>query len=357
MAGRRFRSREPRSLAVLKDEAMTRFAAIGLDHRHIYDLTLELLAAGATCTGYWPQTTDPRVLAGFRERFPEVPEVPDRDRLLDDASIDVVVSAAVPKDRAPLAVEAMRRGKDVLVDKPGIVTLEQLDAVHRTVKETGRIFSIAFTERFLTPSTGEALRLVREGAIGRVIQTVGLGPHRLNRPLRPEWFFDPETYGGILIDIASHQIDQFLVFTDSTDAEIVSSTAENRGTPENPNFQDFGEILLRSDFASGYIRVDWFTPDGLPTWGDGRLFVVGTEGSMELRKYVDIASRPGTDHLYLVTRSETRHIPCAGQPITYFRAFLDDVRNRTETAMPQSHVLTVSRLAIEAQAKSRKAPA
>jgi predicted dehydrogenase len=336
---------------------MTRFAAIGLDHRHIYDLTRELLDAGATCAGYWPDTTDPRVLAGFRERFPDVPEVSERDRLLDDPSIDVVVSAAVPKDRAPLAVDAMRRGKDVMVDKPGIVTLDQLDAVQRTVQETGRIFSVAFTERFLTPSTGVALRLVRDGAIGRVIQTVGLGPHRLNRSLRPDWFFDTATYGGILVDIASHQIDQFLVFTDSTDAQIVTSTAENRGTPESPNFEDFGEILLRSDDASGYIRVDWFTPDGLPTWGDGRFFVIGTEGSMELRKYVDIAGRPGTDHLFLVTRSETRHIPCAGQPVTYFRAFLDDVRDRTETAMPQSHVFAVSRLAIEAQAKARREPA
>jgi predicted dehydrogenase len=334
---------------------MIRFAAIGLDHRHIYDLTRELVAAGASCAGYWPQTTDQRVLAGFRERFPDVPEVADRERLLDDPSIQVVVSAAVPIDRTPLAIEAMRRGKDVLVDKPGIVTLDQLEAVRQAVRETGKIFSIAFTERFLTPSTNEALRLVREGAIGRVVQTVGLGPHRLNGPLRPSWFFDTSYYGGILVDIASHQIDQFLVFTGSQDAEILFSSAENRGTPESPNFEDFGEIHLRSGQASGYIRVDWFTPDGLPTWGDGRFFIVGTEGTIELRKYVDIAGRPGTDHLFLIDRKETRHISCAGQPLTYFRAFLDDVRDRTEAAMPQTHAFTVSRLAIEAQARAQGA--
>jgi predicted dehydrogenase len=326
-----------------------RFAAIGLDHRHIYDLTRELVAAGATCAGVWPETTDARVLEGFRERFPDVPAVASKDALLDDPTIGLVVSAAVPRDRAALAVDAMRRGKDVLVDKPGIVTREDLAAVERTVRETGRIFSIAFTERFLTPSTNKALDLVRQGAIGRVIQTVGLGPHRLNRALRPDWFWDTATYGGILVDIASHQIDQFLVFTGATDASIVAATAENRATPESPDFEDFGEILLRSGPASGYIRVDWFTPDGLPTWGDGRLFIMGTEGTIELRKYVDIAGREGKDHLFLVDRKGTRHIPCEGEPLTYFRDFLADLRDRTETAMAQAHVFTVSRLAIEAQ--------
>jgi predicted dehydrogenase len=329
-----------------------RFAAIGLDHRHIYDLTRELQAAGATCAGFSPETTDARVLVGFRERFPDVPEA-DRNALLDDPSIAFIVSAAVPRDRAALAVEAMRRGKDVMLDKPGIVSFEGLEALERAVRETGRIVSICFSERFLTPSTDIALAIVRAGSIGRVIQTIGLGPHRLNRPLRPEWFFDVAHYGGILVDIASHQIDQFLVFTGSTDAEIVASTADNRATPQNPRFEDFGEILLRSGPASGYIRVDWFTPDGLPTWGDGRLFILGTEGTIEARKYVDVAGRPGTDHLFVVDRNGTRHLDCSGEPLTYFRAFLEDLRNRTETAMPQSHAFTVSRLALEAQARAR----
>jgi predicted dehydrogenase len=328
---------------------MTRFAAIGLDHRHIYDLVGELRAAGGTCAGYWPQTTDPRVLAGFRERFPEVPEVPDRDRLLDDPDIACVVSASVPRDRAPLAIEAMRRGKDVMVDKPGIVSRAQLEAVERTVAETGRIFSICFSERFLTPSTSVALKLVADGAIGRVVQTIGLGPHRFNRALRPAWFFDPAAYGGILVDIASHQIDQFLVFTGADHAHVVASTVANLGTPQDPAFEDFGEILLRSERATGYIRVDWFTPDGLPTWGDGRLTILGTEGTIELRKYVDIAGRPGTNHLFIADRTSTRHMDCSREPLSYFRAFLHDVQNRTETAMPQAHVFSVSRLALEAQ--------
>ena len=330
---------------------MARFAAIGLDHRHIYDLVEGLIAAGQDCVGHDPETTDPRVLAGFQKRFPQVPAV-GRDRLLADPAIAFIVTAAVPRDRAALAIEAMRRGKDVLVDKPAVTTADQLAAIQQTVADTGRIWSVCFSERLLTPSTLKALEIVRVGGIGRVVQTVGLGPHRLNRALRPAWFFDRAAYGGILNDIASHQIDQFLAFTGAADASIVSSTVAEFGT--DPDFEDFGEITLQTDSARGYLRVDWFTADGLPTWGDGRLFVLGTNGTMELRKYVDIAGREGTDHLFLVDGAGTRHIDCKALPVTYFRDFAADVANRTETAMPQSHAFTVCRLALEAQARATR---
>lgn len=332
-----------------------RFAVIGLDHRHVYELTQYLLEAGMECAGYWPTTTDAGVLQGYQKRFPQLPAVGDRERLLDDPTVQVIVSASVPRDRAALAIAAMRRGKDVLIDKPGVTTFAQLVEVERTVAETGRIFSVCFSERFQTPSTAMALKLVREGAIGRVVQTVGLGPHRLNRALRPDWFWDRDAYGGILVDIASHQIDQFIVFTDSQRPEVAMSSVGSFVV--GGGFEDFGEVVLRSERAAGYIRVDWFTPDGLPTWGDGRLTILGTEGYIELRKYLDIEGHPGTDHLFLADKNGTRYIGCEGQPLTYFRDFAADVANRTETAMPQKHAFTVCRLALEAQAMARRVPA
>ncbi len=326
------------------------FAVIGLDHRHIYDLTGGLIDAGLECAGYWPETSDPRVLEGFRKRFPDVLEVRDRFELMENPDIGIAVIAAVPCDRAEFAIDAMSRGMDVMVDKPGATSFEQLAAVERTVAETRRIFSVCFSERFLTPSTQVALRMVRDGAIGRVIQTVGLGPHRLNRAIRPGWFWKRDAYGGILVDIASHQIDQFIVFTGSERPEIVHSGVGSFGGI--PGFDDFGEISLRGEGASGYVRVDWFTADGLPTWGDGRLTILGTEGTIELRKYVDIAGRSGTDHLFLVDRHGARHVDCAGEKLSYFRAFAHDVKHRAETTTPQSHVFTVCRLALEAQARA-----
>lgn len=330
---------------------MLRFAAIGLDHRHIYHHVGELIAAGAECAGYCPSTSDPRVLEGFRERFPSLRPV-DRQALLDDPSIDIICCAAIPCDRAGIAIAAMRRGKDVMVDKPGLTTRSQLDAVMACVAETGRIFSVCFSERFVVRASEIAAKLVADGAIGKVVHTVGLGPHRLNRAIRPAWFFDSERSGGILVDIASHQIDQFLFYTALTDAEIVASSVANHAVPDHPDFADFGEILLRGAGASGYIRVDWYTPDGLPTWGDGRLTILGTEGFMELRKYVDIAGRPGTDHVFLSTRESTRYIDASREPLSYFRNFLADVRQRTETAMAQSHVVTVLRLSLESEARA-----
>ncbi len=331
-----------------------RFAAIGLDHRHVYHLVGELIAAGAECAGYCPQTSDPKVLEGFRERFPDLLAV-DREVLFDDADVDIIVSAAIPRDRAAIAIRAMRAGKDVMVDKPGAITLEEIDELDRVARETGQIYSICFSERFVVRACELASRLVANGEIGRVIQTVGLGPHRLNRAIRPDWFFDPENYGGILTDIASHQIDQFLHFSGASDAEIVSATTANHALPDNPAFEDYGEILLHGGGASGFIRVDWFTPDSLKAWGDGRLFILGTEGYIELRKYIDVDGREGADHVFLSNHAGTRHIDAGGERLTYFANFLADVRSRSETAMPQGHALNVTRLAIMAQQKAGSA--
>jgi predicted dehydrogenase len=324
-----------------------RFAAIGLDHRHIYDITQGLLDAGLDCAGYCPETSDTRVLAGFRKRFPLVPAV-DRARLLDDPAISVIALAAVPSDRGAIAVAAMRRGKDVIVDKPGVATLDQLAEVEAAAAETGRRWSVCLSARFVSPSVRKALEIVRAGGIGRVVQTVGLGPHRLNRALRPAWFWDRATYGGILNDIGCHQIDLFLAFAGVEDAEIVSATVGEYGSA--PGFEDFGEITLQSASTRGYARVDWFTPDGLPTWGDGRMFVTGTEGMIELRKNLDIAGREGADHLFLVDRSDTRRIDCAGLPVTWFC----DIAQRAPTILPQSHAFTVTRLALQAQGRAAR---
>ncbi len=328
-------------------------AAIGLDHRHMYEQLGGMLAAGARCKGWWTEG-EPPPLEGFVRRFPDLPRVADRDALIEDPEVDLVLTAAVPADRAAIAIHAMLHGKDVMTDKPGCTTLEQLAALRACATRTGRIWSVDFSERFEVPAVARASKLVAEGAIGRVVQTVGLGPHRLNRHLRPDWFFRRERYGGILCDIASHQIDQFLYFTGSDDAEIVTASVGNFANPGDPELEDFGELLLRSGDAQGYVRVDWYTPDALPNWGDGRLTILGTEGYIELRKYVDVAGRAGTDHLFLVNGARCEHIDASDEPLTYYRRLADDVRNRTETAMTTAHALRVTELALEAQARATR---
>jgi predicted dehydrogenase len=331
-----------------------RFAVIGLDHRHVYELTQHLIEAGMECAGYWPVTTNQLVLEGFRKRFPQLPAVADKDRLLDDPTIRLIVTAAIPNERAALAIDAMRRGKDVLADKPGITSFADLAAVQAAVAETGRIFAVVFGERFQSPASAMARDLVRQGAIGRLVSTTGMGPHRLNRATRPDWFWNPRQNGSIIVDIVSHQIDQFLNLTGREDAEVVHamirSVAPER-TPV-PDFQDWAEVILRNDVATATMQVHWFTPDGLADWGDGRSFIIGTEGFIELRKNLDLAGRPGGQHLFITDREGTRYIPCEGRPLTTFRAFAADLRDRTETAMTQSHCFAVCRIALEAEARA-----
>jgi predicted dehydrogenase len=328
-----------------------KLGVIGIDHGHIFGMLGNMKAQGCTCDAYW--TDGPAVTeAKFNETFPEVARVEDHRRILDDPAVRMVLIAAVPADRAALAVEAMEAGKDVMVDKPGCTTLEQLAAIREVQARTGRIWTINFSERFQVPAVTKAEELVFGGAIGRVVQTLGLGPHKQNLKTRPTWFFERERFGGILCDIGSHQIDQFLHFTGSETAEIMHAHVENTTMPDRPGFQDFGEMVLKSDRGHAYVRVDWFTPDGLPTWGDGRLFIQGTEGYIELRKYTEVGRPHVTDTLYLVNATENARINAGSAGLPYFPRLVADVQDRTETAVGQRHTFAVMDLAIRAQMKA-----
>jgi len=321
---------------------------LGIDHGHIFGMLGNMLREGCTCELWW---TDGSAVTEneFREVHASLERVDDRRRILDDPSIDMVLIAAVPADRAALAVEAMEAGKDVMVDKPGCTTLDQLADLRAVQARTGRIWTVNFSERFEVASVAKAEELVAAGAIGRVIQTVSLGPHKQNLRTRPDWYFQRARYGGVLCDIGSHQIDQFLHFTGSTEVTIAHALVENTTRPEYPEFQDYGEMTLVGDRGHGYVRVDWFTPDGLPTWGDGRLFLLGDEGSIELRKYTDIGQPHRTDNLYLVNGTENVRIDCADVSLPYFPRLIADVHERTETAVGQAHTFRTMEIAIRAQ--------
>ena len=333
-------------------EGRIRFAAIGLNHGHIYGQVNLLLKAGAELVSFYAR--EPELAAQFAQTYPQARLARSVEEILDDESLQLVVSAAIPNERAPLGIEVMRHGKDYMSDKPGFTTLEQLAEVRRVQAETGRIYSVCFSERFNNPATVKAGELVQAGAIGRVVQTIGLGPHRTNLPTRPAWFFRRAQYGGILDDIGSHQVDQFLFFTGSTQARVLASQVANYKHPQHPELEDFGEVLLQGNGGSGYVRVDWYTPDGLDTWGDGRLVVLGTDGYVEVRKNCDIAGRPGGNHLFLVDHKGTHYIDCSQVELPYGRQLLADIVNRTETAMPQAHCFLASELALQAEAQAER---
>jgi predicted dehydrogenase len=329
-----------------------RFGVIGLNHAHIYGMVDAALRGGGALVSF--HAREPELAAEFLRRYPSATPVSDERAILEDASIQLVLSAITPNERGPLGIRAMQHGKDYMVDKPGVTSLAQLADARRVQAATKRIYSIVYSERFENGATIHAGELVRSGAIGKVIQTVGLGPHRIHPPDRPEWFWDPTRYGGIICDIGAHQFDQFLFFTGSTSAEVVASQVRNVRHPDHPAFQDFGDVMVRGNGGTGYIRLDWFTPDGLPTWGDTRLTILGTDGYIEIRKNVDLAGRPGGNHLFIADATGVRYIDCRAVELPYGRQLVDDVLGRTETAMTQAHCFLATELALVAQEKAQR---
>lgn len=329
-----------------------KFSVIGINHSHIYGMVSSLIRGGGELVSVYAK--EPDLLKNFTRSYPKVNVAQSEEEILGDKSVQLVASSGIPVERAPLGIRVMKAGKDYMADKPGIVTFAQFKEVKKVQKETKRIYSIMYSERLGNPASVQAGELVQAGAIGKVVQTIGMGPHRMTPKSRPEWFFYPEKAGGILCDIGSHQCDQFLFYTGSKEAEVNFSQVGNFNLPDYPDYQDFGDMSVRSPHASGYIRIDWFTPDGLATWGDGRTFILGTDGYIEMRKYIDIAGREGGNHLFLVNQKETKYFNCSKVIMPYGQQLVSDVVNRTETAMPQDHCFLATELALTAQKMAKR---
>ncbi|BFH60705.1 Gfo/Idh/MocA family protein [Paenibacillus azoreducens] len=325
------------------------FAAAALDHGHIHGMSQGLIEAGATLK--WVFDPDQAKAETFASKFPGAQVADSLELILEDNEVRLVAAAAVPSERCALGLRVMDAGKDYFTDKTPFTSLDQLALARAKVRETGRKYMVYYSERLHVESAVYAGQLIREGAIGRVLQVTGFGPHRLNAQTRPDWFFRRENYGGILCDIGSHQIEQFLYYSGCQNAEVLHSKIANYHHPEYPELEDFGDATLVGDNgATQYFRVDWFTPDGLGTWGDGRTFILGTEGYIELRKYIDVARDPAGDHVYLVNKDGERHFAVHGQiGYPFFGELILDCLNRTEYAMTQAHAFKAAELCLKAQ--------
>jgi predicted dehydrogenase len=329
-----------------------RFAAVGLDHGHISGMCNGLVEAGGELA--WVFDPDPQKVEAFRAAYGGVKAARSEAEVLEDPAVRLIASAAIPSQRAPLGLRVMDHGKDYFADKPPLTSTAQLDAARAKTAETRRIYAAYYSERLHVEAAVKAGELIRQGGIGRVLQVIGLGPHRLNAPTRPAWFWDPEQAGGILLDIGSHQIEQFLYYAGAAGARVLHSKVANYRNADHPAFQDFGDATLVADNgATNYFRVDWFTPAGLGAWGDGRTVILGTDGYIELRKYLDVARDPSGDHVYLVDHKGEHHLPVNGTVgFPYFGQLILDCLGRTEQAMAQRHTFLAIELALAAQAEA-----
>jgi len=329
------------------------FGAVHLEHGHIYGQCNGLLEAGAELK--WVYDPDPTKVETFTKKFPQAKVARSLDEILDQPDLKLVAAAAIPCDRGPLGCRVMQAGKDYFTDKTPFTSLDQLHQAQTVAATTGRKYMVYFSERLHVEAAVYAGDLIRQGAIGRVVQVINLAPHRLSKATRPAWFFEKTKYGGILTDIGSHQFEQFLHYTGSTDAIVTHAAVGNYANPDKPEFEDFGEAsLLGNTGATDYVRVDWFTPDGLGSWGDGRCFVLGTSGYIELRKYIDIARDKSGDHVYLVDQHGEQLIAVEGKVgFPFFGQFILDCLNRTEKAMTQAHAFKAAEITLRAQNAAR----
>ncbi|MEJ8303716.1 Gfo/Idh/MocA family oxidoreductase [Saccharibacillus sacchari] len=331
------------------------FAAAALDHGHIHGMCNGLTEAGGTVK--WVYDPDEAKVETFVSMFPGAKVAGSLEEILADPEVRLVASAAIPAKRGPLGMKVMESGKDYFTDKAPFTTLAQLDEAEACAARTGRKYMVYYSERLHVESAVYADQLIRQGAIGRVVQVMGTGPHRLNAAGRPDWFFRRDDYGGILCDIGSHQIEQFLHYAGCESAKVLHSKVGNYNSPEYPELEDFGDATLVGDNgATQYFRVDWLTPAGLGTWGDGRTVILGTEGYIELRKYTDVARSDSGDHVFWVDREGEHYEQVSGKVgCPFFGQLILDCLHRTEHAMTQAHAFMAARLCLEAQEQALNA--
>ena len=329
------------------------FSAAHIDHGHIYGMCNGLTEAGGTLK--YVYDPDPKKVEAFLKAYPQARPAQSLDQVLEDKETQLVASSNVTSERGPLGVKVMKAGKDYFCDKAPFTTLAQLNDAKETVRETGRKYMVYYSERLHVEGAILAGYMIEAGEIGRVISVTGFGPHRLGAAGRPAWFFQREKYGGILCDIGSHQIEQYLYFAHEEDAEVQLSRVGNYDHPQYPELEDFGDCSLTGKNGStNYFRVDWFNPDGLRTWGDGRTFILGTEGFIEIRKYINLADDAvDGNHVFLVNGKGEKYVNASGVTgYPFFGQLILDCLNRTENAMTQAHAFKAAELCLIAQEKA-----
>jgi predicted dehydrogenase len=330
------------------------FAAAHFDHGHLTGQCSSLLEAGATLK--WIFEPDAKKRDAFVNKFKQAKVARSLDEILADPEVKLVTAAAVTSERGPIGCRVMEAGKDYFSDKAPFTTLDQLAQAKTVAARTGRKYLVNYGERLGSEAGMFATDIVKSGVLGRIVQVAGFGPHRLNKSTRPAWFFERAKFGGILCDIGSHQCEQFLTYAGATDATVTHAAVGNYANPDTPEFEDFGEAgFSGNNGATNQIRVDWFTPDGLSTWGDGRTLVLGTKGYMELRKYVDVARDKRGGQVYIVDGKGEHHLNVSGQVgYRFFGEMILDCLNRTEKAMTQAHAFKAAELCLKAQAAARR---
>lgn len=258
---------------------MIRLAVAGMAHQHVL-YVFDELAFQPDVRLVAASEPDPALREHHASRTGDVPVYTDHREMLARHDVDVVAVCGVYAQRADAVVGALDAGADVLADKPLCTSLEQLSAIEQAAKTSGRVVSVMFEKRGY-PVTLAARRLVADGVLGELTLVASTGPHKLRYAERPPWFFT-EQYGGILADLAVHDVDMVLALTSGTDGHVVGSVGK-RAYPEHPSFSDHGAMLLVTGGVSATIDAHWLAPAAAAGNGNYVMRLVGTRGTAEMR--------------------------------------------------------------------------
>lgn len=329
-----------------------RVGVVGIEHLHLFEMVDGLVAAGAETVCHAAEAGPlSDMYVGWRTES----EPRSVHAVIADDSLDLVVLAGVPSSRAGIAVQALRAGRHVLAAKPAVTTLDDLALVDEAARDADRRWWVFFSERLVNRAVSESVRLVRAGAIGELVAVSGAAPHMLAPTGRPHWFFDRELSGGILCDLAAHQADQLLALAGLGSTEVVTATVANVANPDHPELQDLGRMSLRHVTDDGRVvlshhHVDWLSPAGLGTWGDVRLVITGTGGTIEVRSNIDVAGEPGAEHLILVDGERAARVDCSGVELDWAQRLVADVESGSDTLVPHAHTVAACDVVLRAQA-------
>jgi predicted dehydrogenase len=315
-----------------------RFGLAGLRHGHL-SILLDEIAKRSDVSLVALAEDDPTIREEFRNRL-NVPAYSDYHEMLATERLDAVGVICIPGGRGQVVADCLRAGVDVIADKPLCTTLADLELVTSAWKASGKRLSILFDKRFYSP-TIELRNRLQAGELGELAMVWASGPHRLRRATRPDWMFKRVSYGGILNDLCIHDIDLLLWLTGAQSGEVLG-LAGNRAYPDLPEFEDYGQVVLRIDSGLlATLEAHWLSPEAAPYHGDYRMVLTGTEGTAEMRW--------AFNELQIATNRNPPESAPLPPPGSVAGDFFDAIIAGGECSISAPEIFTATRVALLAQ--------
>jgi len=318
---------------------MLRLGIIGLRHPHIMSLKSNVEATGQAAIVAVAED-EPRLRNKAAELGGQL--YADYREMLDREKLDAVGVCPVNREKGSVVAECLDRGLHVIVDKPLLTSLDDLEAVRSAWRSSGKLLLCMLTLRY-EPACLALRYLIEEGTLGEPVALIATGPHRLNLPSRYPWMLRDDLCGGIVVDLGCHYLDAMRWYS-GLECRALAAVHGNKRFRQLEGFTDFAQVQMRLDGgAAATVQVDWLTPDAAPYWGDTRIMVTGTKGTAEVRS--------AAEQQVIVTTLDrppfTLELPRRG--LSVGEDFLRAVIEERQTALSTEDCLEATRLTILAR--------